>query len=75
MGPMAPGSMPGPPGTTMAPGMGDMPGQMGGGMGGMPGGMGGGMPGQMGGGMGGEVDPKADRAQFVVDYVRVFGRR
>ena len=29
----------------------------------------------MGGGMGGEVDPKADRAQFVVDYVRVFGRR
>jgi len=29
----------------------------------------------MGGGMGGAVDPKADRAQFVVDYVRVFGRQ
>ena len=61
MGPMAPGSMPGPPGTTMAPGMGDMPGQMGGGMGGMPwcasGRLRGGMPGQMGMLGGGMMQP------------------
>ncbi len=29
----------------------------------------------MGGGMGGEVDPAAERVRYVIDYVRVFGRR
>ncbi|MGE3173473.1 MAG: family 16 glycosylhydrolase [Planctomycetota bacterium] len=29
----------------------------------------------IGGGMGGAVDPALDRARFVVDYVRVYGRR
>ena len=29
----------------------------------------------IGGGMGGDVDPKAERAQYVIDYVRVYGKQ
>jgi hypothetical protein len=29
----------------------------------------------MGGGMGGEIDPTIESAQFIVDYVRWYGKK